>query len=87
MNVDTISHIAAVADLDVLISIYTTSKAFSFLKSRIQQFESERSFMIGCIIRSLMNSGELLPSDVKKSLTSLKKESLTKLRLMYQNSA
>jgi len=82
LSIDAIAHIALLAEDSVTVRIYATSKAFSFLKSSIRHIESERSFLIGSIIRCLIKSGH---QDGQKILMALKTESTSKLREFYES--
>lgn len=83
LHIDILYHIAAFATDSDVTSIYVSSKLFSFLKPRIQEIESERSFLIGSIARCLLNSGFHSPSELEKILMALKKESLAILQALY----
>ncbi len=84
LSTDLLYHIAAMADDPDVICIYAASKTFSFLKNRVQKIESERSLLIGSIARGLLNLGFHTPSELKKILMALKKESLAWLEELYE---
>jgi FKBP-type peptidyl-prolyl cis-trans isomerase len=69
LSTDLIAHIATLAEHDVTINIYATSKSFSFLKDTIEDKRSERSFLIGSIIRESLAMGDgQSPTEMKKIL-------------------
>ena len=69
LSTDIIAHIATLAEHDVAVNIYATSKSFSFLKGTIEDKRSERSFLIGSIIRESLAMGDgQSPTELKKIL-------------------